>query len=161
MALIVIFQPNLPLADMKARLVLNRLSTKARILSTDPPVERLDEIDPLTRFTVYLTAEANADELRSLADVEGVAEIRIEPFRPDDIDKPETQEVAEPQAKPESKTPPTAVSPSVVIEAPEPPGAGSGNDDRQCVPAAAPRWQNPRRRRSPRRSASRATGSIT
>ena len=68
---------------MKARLVLNRLSTKARILSTDPPVERLDEIDPLTRFTVYLTAEANADELRSLADVEGVAEIQIEPFRPD------------------------------------------------------------------------------
>ena len=75
-----IFQPNLPLADMKARLVLNRLSTRARILSTDPPVEQLDEIEPLTRFTVYLTAEANVDELRSLADVEGVAEIRIEPF---------------------------------------------------------------------------------
>ena len=79
-ALIVIFQPNLPLADMKARLVLNRLSTRARILSTDPPLERLDEIDHLTKFTVYLTAEANTDELRSLADVEGVAEIEIEPL---------------------------------------------------------------------------------
>ena len=78
--LVIIFQPNLPLADMKARLVLNRLSTKARILSTDPPVERLDEIDPLTTFTVYLTADVNDDELRSLADVEGVAEIRIEPL---------------------------------------------------------------------------------
>ena len=42
-------------------------------------MERLDEVDPLTRFTVYLTAECDADELRSLADVEGVAEIRIEP----------------------------------------------------------------------------------
>ena len=52
-ALVVVFQPNLPLADMKARLVLNRLSTKARILSTDPPVERLDDIDPLTKITVY------------------------------------------------------------------------------------------------------------
>ena len=69
----IIFQPNLPLADMKARLVLNRLSTKARILSTDPPVEQLDEIDSLTTFTVYLTADVSTDELRSLADVEGVA----------------------------------------------------------------------------------------
>ena len=35
-AVVVTFQANLPLADMKARLVLNRLSTKARIISTDP-----------------------------------------------------------------------------------------------------------------------------
>ena len=38
--LTVIFQPHLPLADMKARLVLNRLSTRAQILSTDPGLER-------------------------------------------------------------------------------------------------------------------------
>ena len=139
-ALIVIFQPNLPLADMKARLVLNRLSTKARILSTEPPVERLDEIDPLTRFTVYLTAEANADELRSLADVEGVAEIQIEPFHPDDPQKPAAKIVAEPQSKPESKPPPTAVPQSVLIEAPEPPAPaqatmitnGSGGEPFGC-----------------------------
>ena len=76
---------------MKARLVLNRLSTRARILSTDPPVERLDEIDPLTKFIVYLPTEANVDELRSLADVEGVAEIRIEPFAPDSSHTPDGQ----------------------------------------------------------------------
>ena len=121
MALMVIFQPNLPLADMKARLVLNRLSTKARILSTEPPVERLDEIDPLTRFTVYLTAEANIDELRSLADVEGVDEIQIEPFRSDDTDKPKAKIVAEPQPNPELKTPLTVMPQSVSIEASEPP----------------------------------------
>ena len=80
--LTVIFEPNLPLADMKARLVLNRLSAKARILSTDPPAERLDDVDPLTKFTVHLTAESDQDELRALADVEGVAEIRFEPARP-------------------------------------------------------------------------------
>ena len=77
-ALTVIFQVKLPLADMKARLVLNRLSTKVRVLSTDPPVERLDEVDPLARFTVFLTTECELDELRALADVEGVTEIRIE-----------------------------------------------------------------------------------
>ena len=79
--LVVIFRPNLPLADMKARLVLNRLSTRSRILSTDPPIERLDEIETLTTFTVYLTTDSTDDELRSLADVEGVTEIRIEPVR--------------------------------------------------------------------------------
>ena len=80
MTLTVVFQPKLPLADMKARLVLNRLSTKARILTTDPPVERLDETEPLPKFTIFLTTECNADELRSLADVEGVAEVCIEPL---------------------------------------------------------------------------------
>ncbi len=77
-AVVVSFQPGLPLADMKARLVLNRLSGKARILSTSPPVEQLEEIEALTRFTVFLTTEADAEELRGLADVEGVEDIRLE-----------------------------------------------------------------------------------
>ena len=144
-ALVVIFQPNLPLADMKARLVLNRLSTKARILSTDPLVERLDEIDPLIRFTVYLTADANADELRSLADVEGVAEIQIEALQPDDPDYPAAKLADEPRAKPESKTPPAAVPRSVTIEAPQPPipaqptivTNGSGGESSVTKPAKA------------------------
>ena len=74
------FEANLPLADMKARLVLNRLSSKARIHSSDPPVEALDEIESLTTFTVFLSSEADSDELRSLADVEGVASVRVEPI---------------------------------------------------------------------------------
>jgi two-component system, chemotaxis family, sensor kinase CheA len=78
LTLIVIFEPNLPLADMKARLVLNRLSARARILSTDPPVERLDEAEPLASFKIRLTTECDVHELRTLADVAGVAEILIE-----------------------------------------------------------------------------------
>jgi two-component system, chemotaxis family, sensor kinase CheA len=81
-AVVVIFQANLPLADMKARLVLNRLSSKARILSTNPPVEQLDEIEMLTSFTINLTTLADAAELRSLADVEGVDAIRLEKIGP-------------------------------------------------------------------------------
>ena len=77
--LVVLFQPNLPLADMKARLILNRLSAKARILSTEPPVEQLDDVDPLTQFSLHLVSESDAAELCSLADVEGVAEVRLEP----------------------------------------------------------------------------------
>jgi two-component system chemotaxis sensor kinase CheA len=80
LALTVTFEPNLPLADMKARLVVNRLSSKARVHSTNPPVEGLDEIESLTTFTVFLSTEANSDELRSLADVEGVSSVRVEPM---------------------------------------------------------------------------------
>jgi two-component system chemotaxis sensor kinase CheA len=76
--LTVIFERNLPLADMKARLVLNRLSSKARVLSTDPPIERLDEIDPLTRFSVTMVSDSAPAELRALADVEGVAQVLVE-----------------------------------------------------------------------------------
>ena len=112
-ALTVVFEPNLPLADMKARLVLNRLSSKARILSTDPPAEQLDEVDPLTRFTVYLAAECDPDELRALADVEGVAEIRIEPARP---------------RVPERGTPAATEPVPLVVPQPERPNAIAGRD---------------------------------
>ncbi len=78
-AIVVVFQANLPLADMKARLVLNRLSSKARILATSPPVEQLEEIETLKSFRLVVTTDADEAELRSLADVEGVDEIRIEP----------------------------------------------------------------------------------
>jgi two-component system chemotaxis sensor kinase CheA len=81
-ALIVIFQPNLPLADMKARLVLNRLAARARILSTEPPMEQLEEADHLTRFTVFLSTEVELTELHDAADVEGVVEIRVKPLCP-------------------------------------------------------------------------------
>ena len=76
----VVFEPNLPLADMKARLVLNRLSARARVLATRPArgaARRGRAADASSRFSWRPTA--TPDELRALADVEGVAEIRIEP----------------------------------------------------------------------------------
>ncbi|MGP0065660.1 MAG: chemotaxis protein CheA [Isosphaeraceae bacterium] len=76
-SLTVVFEADLPLADMKARLVLNRVSSRARVLGTDPPMERLDEVDPLSRFTLFLVTDCETDELRALADVEGVAQVRI------------------------------------------------------------------------------------
>jgi two-component system chemotaxis sensor kinase CheA len=75
----VVFEPNLPLPDMKARLVLNRLAGRGRVLQTHPPVDQLDEVESLNEFTVWLAAECELDELRSLADVDGVARIRIDP----------------------------------------------------------------------------------
>jgi two-component system chemotaxis sensor kinase CheA len=115
-ALIVVFEPNLPLADMKARLVLNRLSSKARILSTNPPAERLDDVDPLTQFIVYLTADCEAEELRALADVEGVAEIRLEPAASAALEVTVTTEAEPvPASKPEEAQP--IVIPAVALAA--------------------------------------------
>jgi two-component system chemotaxis sensor kinase CheA len=113
-ALTVVFEADLPLADMKARLVFNRLSSRARVLGTDPPMERLDEVDPLARFTLFLVADCDEEELRALADVEGVAEIRIKPA-------PEPgAAIAEPipPPRPEAKPTPAPARPAVV---PEPP----------------------------------------
>ena len=41
----VIFEPNLPLPDMKARLVLNRLASRGRVLETKPSAEQLDVVE--------------------------------------------------------------------------------------------------------------------
>ena len=80
LGLIVTFEPNLPLVDMKARLVLNRVSSKARIHSTVPPVDGLENIESLTTLTIYLSTDVDIDELRKLADVEGVTAVRVEPI---------------------------------------------------------------------------------
>jgi two-component system chemotaxis sensor kinase CheA len=115
--LVVIFEPNLPLADMKARLVVNRLSAKARILSTDPTSEQLDLVDTLTQFTVYLSTECDADELRSLADVEGVAEIRIEPTSSTDQRGTEARVVGQSEVKQSQKREPEPTRPVVLPHA--------------------------------------------
>jgi two-component system chemotaxis sensor kinase CheA len=103
----VTFEPNLPLADMKARLILNRLSTCARILSTEPPVERLDDIDPLTNFRLYLASETHSDELRSLADVEGVAEIQVESLIADPSTATGVESIKHPTPQSKSVTTPS------------------------------------------------------
>jgi two-component system chemotaxis sensor kinase CheA len=76
------FQTGLAWADMKAKLVLNRLSGRARILATDPTAEALEGIDKLTDFTVWLIPECDQETLRSLADVEGVTRITIDADNP-------------------------------------------------------------------------------
>ena len=52
------------------------------MLETHPPADQLDEVESLSEFTVWLAAECDPEELRALADVDGVARIRIEPAAP-------------------------------------------------------------------------------
>ncbi|MGA7499318.1 MAG: Hpt domain-containing protein [Isosphaeraceae bacterium] len=146
----VVFEPNLPLPDMKARLVLNRLAARGRVLETRPPAEQLDEVESLTEFTVRLASECDLEELRSLADVDGVARIRIEPAanlrRRTSLDEPVTSPApASTSAAPEPKSVP-AFSPPPLAEPAEittPPGADHKRSDLPVsvtmpVPVASP-----------------------
>jgi two-component system chemotaxis sensor kinase CheA len=77
LAVIVSFVPTLQWRDMKARLILNRLSSRVRVLGSDPPADRLEEVESRATFTAWVEPEADRDELRALADVDGVASIRF------------------------------------------------------------------------------------
>ena len=133
---VVSFQANLPLADMKARLVLNRLSTKARILSTSPPVEQLEEIESLESFRLVVTTDADESELRSLADVEGVEKIRIEaaeaPVEKSDGARAQTEPRAEAEREPAAVHGLAELSPAVGA------AAAAGSEAARVIVAEAP-----------------------
>ena len=86
------FEANLPWPDMKATLVLNRLAAKGRILATDPPAERLEEIESLHQFRIWIESDCEVAALLALANVDGVAEVKAE-------------SIASPQAEPEPVEP--------------------------------------------------------
>lgn len=98
------FEPNLQLVDMKARLVANRLSAKGRITATRPPLEELEELESLAKFSVELAGVDDPEALRPLADVDGVASVAIE--APDDS-----------QTAPEEQHPGTADLPIGITDA--------------------------------------------
>lgn len=100
--IIAVFEANLPWKDMKARLILSRLSERVQVVASEPPLDRIEEVETLPALVVWVVAEDDPDELRALADVDGVAEVRIDR--------------AEPAAPPAE---PAAVEPAAV-EAPPP-----------------------------------------
>jgi two-component system chemotaxis sensor kinase CheA len=74
----VTFVPGLAWRDLKAQLVLSRLASRARVLSTEPAIELLEQVGAnLERFTVWLAPDADDAVLRVLADVDGVQEVLI------------------------------------------------------------------------------------
>ena len=72
------FSPTLQWPDMKAKLVLNRLASVARVLATEPPAERLEEIETVRKLILWLETDLEHEELRALSDAEGVERVHIE-----------------------------------------------------------------------------------
>ena len=100
--LTVVFDPGLPWADMKAKLVLNRLATRARILASDPKADQIEGVENLQNFTVWLIPECDVAELRTQADVDGVVAIFIEEEAAADIP---SEPAESPQANPPVPSP--------------------------------------------------------
>jgi two-component system chemotaxis sensor kinase CheA len=123
--LTIVFEPNLPWPDMKAKLVLTRLAAKGRIASTEPTAELLEDIKSLPELRVWIETECDPAELTATADVDGVRSVRIS-------SGPLDESIEEPEAPPGPaepvSSPPTA--------APAPPRAP--DELTQAAPKAAP-----------------------
>ncbi len=71
------FRQGLQLADLKARLILSRLSAIGEIVSCDPPVDDIDSYEDLTLFSLCLITAKPADEVRRIASVDGVESVDV------------------------------------------------------------------------------------
>ena len=113
LALTITFEPDLQWRDMKARLILNRLSSRVRVRDSDPPSSRLDEVEHRSHFVVWVEPEADRDTLRDLAEVDGVASLRFG-------DEPEPETEAEPATAIPEPSEETEAAPPSKAETPEP-----------------------------------------
>ncbi len=78
MHLTVSFAQGLPLADLKARLILSRLAPLGKVVRTYPAVDTLADLEELTHFGVVIDTRRSVDELREAADLDGVEAIHCE-----------------------------------------------------------------------------------
>ena len=108
--LVVKFKAGLQLADLKAQLVVARLSRLGDVRSTQPDVEQLSEVDLLEQIEVAIETEASIDRLRAAADVEGVESIEFRGASApsadsDDVTADELTEQARPEPPQQSPRP--------------------------------------------------------
>ena len=75
--LIVRFRPGLQLADLKARLIVSRLSSIGEIIACEPPIDDAHSFDELPLFSLTLVTSRTIEEVRKIASVDGVASIEI------------------------------------------------------------------------------------
>jgi two-component system chemotaxis sensor kinase CheA len=71
------FRQGLQLADLKARLILSKLSAVGEIVSCDPAVDDIDSFEELTLFSLTLITAKSIEEVRKIASVDGVESIDI------------------------------------------------------------------------------------
>ena len=75
--MVVRFRAGLQLIDLKAQLIVTRLSALGNIQSTRPAIEELAEDEGLETFEIRLETTTDVEQLRASADVEGVEGIEF------------------------------------------------------------------------------------
>jgi two-component system chemotaxis sensor kinase CheA len=78
------FQPGLPLTDLKAQLIVSRLSRLGDVKSTQPDLDYLSDEEPFEGFEVCIETAEDLEQLRSAADVDGVQAIEFAGVQPDE-----------------------------------------------------------------------------
>jgi two-component system chemotaxis sensor kinase CheA len=139
------FEEGLLLADLKARLIIARLTELGEIVSTHPSAVELETIESLSEFEVVVTSEHDEGEIREAVSLDGVHAVEIhgaadklsvpaveahepapepqpepepEPeLRPEPEPEPEPV-LSEPEASPEPEPEPHSVEPSAPAPAP-------------------------------------------
>ncbi len=76
--IVVHFRPGLQLADLKARLIVSRLSSIGEIIACEPPIDDAHSFDELPLFSLTLVTERNIEEVRKVANVDGVESLEIQ-----------------------------------------------------------------------------------
>ncbi len=124
----VTFREGLQLADLKARLIVARLSNIGEIIGSEPPIDEVASSDSLPRFVVIVATDRNPQEVSEIASVDGVESVEI--LSPGAVKRatPAEEETAKsPVASPDADVASPEV-PSVAEEAstesPEPPPVG-------------------------------------
>jgi two-component system, chemotaxis family, sensor kinase CheA len=71
-------EPELPLSDVKAELICNRLTELGTVLATRPSPGEFHRLEETPLLQLVVESERSAGELRSAADVDGVASMEVE-----------------------------------------------------------------------------------
>lgn len=113
--LIIHFRPGLQLADLKARLIISRLSSIGEIISCDPPIDEAHSFDELPLFSLTLLTGHPLEQVLRIASVDGVTSIET-PGYPVHSSTPQ---------EPQFATPADAAADN--LSAPTPPAGLSGS----------------------------------
>ena len=71
------FKPGLQLADLKARLIVSRLSSIGEVVECEPKIEDVRSFDALPLFSLTLLSDRKLDEIRKFANVDGVESVEF------------------------------------------------------------------------------------
>jgi two-component system chemotaxis sensor kinase CheA len=77
MKVIIRFRNGLQLADLKARLILSKLSAIGETGECDPPLDEIDSFENLTLFSLILITTHPIEEVRRIASVDGVESVEV------------------------------------------------------------------------------------
>ena len=114
------FREGLQLADLKAKLIYNRVCTVTEVFSVTPNLDAWPEDQSLEAFQLVLAADGDEEQLRQVSGVDGVEAIEFIAHDAEGQEANVSDDAAEPEAQPPSTAESDAVETDVVEQDPSP-----------------------------------------